>query len=85
MMEAAENPLRHGGMKLVVSRRSTDPMICRSRRMSRLEIRPSGRTPGGIFHLHEKGAGWSSTPSIPTRPGKFFNFSWDPYPKFFGE
>ena len=51
--------------------------------MPRLEIRPSGRTPGGIFHLPERGAGWSSTPSIPTRPRKFFNFSWDPLSQIF--
>ena len=49
------------GMKLVANRRSTDPMIYRARRMSRLEIRSSGRTPGGIFHLYERGAGWSRT------------------------
>ena len=71
------------GMKLVANRRSTDPMIYRARRMPRLEIRPSGRTPWGIFHLHERGAGWSSTPSIPTRPRKFFNFSWDPLSRIF--
>ena len=46
---------------LVTSRRSTDPMIYRARRMPRLKIRPSGRTPGGIFHLHEGGPGWSRT------------------------
>jgi hypothetical protein len=33
------------------------PMIYRARRMSRLEIRSSGRTLGGIFHLHERGGG----------------------------
>ena len=49
------------GMKLVTSPRSTDPMIYRARRMPRLEIRPSGRTPGGIFHLHEGGPEWSRT------------------------
>src|SRR5262245_41818347 len=37
------------------------PMIYRAYRMPRLEIRPSGTTPGGIFHLHERGAGWSRT------------------------
>src|SRR5262249_16195442 len=43
------------GMKLITSRPTQE------RRMPRLEIRPSGRTPGGIFHLHERGAGWSGT------------------------
>jgi hypothetical protein len=62
MMEAAENPLRHGGMKLVAYRRSTDqPMIYRARRMPRLENPPLGKDPRGIFHLHERGAGWSRT------------------------
>jgi hypothetical protein len=43
-------------MKLVANRRSTDPMIYRARRMPRLEIRPSGRTPGG-FSSARKGGG----------------------------
>src|SRR5262245_43462302 len=46
-------------------------MIYRARRMSRLEIRSSGRTPGGIFHLHERVAGWSRTGS-----------AHKPFPKF---
>src|SRR5262245_24207843 len=29
--------------------------------MPRLGNPLSGRTPGGIFHLHERGAGWSRT------------------------
>jgi hypothetical protein len=32
-------------------------MIYRAYRMPRLEIRPSGTTPGGVFHLHERGGG----------------------------
>ena len=82
-MIGSGTPLRHEGMKLVANRRSTDPMIYRARRMPRLEIRPSRRTRRGISHLHERGAGWSSTPSIPTRPRKFFNFSWDPLSQIF--
>src|SRR5215813_6823786 len=49
--------VRHEGMKLVVSRRSTDPMIYRARRMPRLEIRPSGRTRRGYFSSARKGGG----------------------------
>src|SRR5262249_3314070 len=58
------------GMKLITSRRSTDPMIYRARRMPRLETRPSGRTPGGIFHLHERAAGWSRTSMCARTPKK---------------
>jgi hypothetical protein len=55
-------------------------MIYRAYRMPRLEIRPSGTTPGGIFHLHERGAGWSRTgpahvpfpKSSIGRPAQFF-------------
>src|SRR6516165_4531176 len=71
------------GMKLVTSRRSTDPMIYRARRMPRLEIRPSGRTPGGIFHLHERGAGWSRTACAHTNHSR--NFRLEDPPQFFGQ
>src|SRR5215468_7193502 len=51
--------------------------------MPRLEIRPSGRTRGGIFHLHERGAGWSRnrtrTQTIPQ------NFRLEDPPQFFGQ
>src|SRR5262249_24149638 len=43
------------GMKLVTSRRSTDPMIYRARLMPRLEISPSGRTPGVSFFCTKGG------------------------------
>jgi hypothetical protein len=49
------------GMKLVANRRSTDPKRFIARRMPRLEIRPSGRTPRVLFHLQRDGGGWSST------------------------
>src|SRR5262249_50713428 len=39
----------------------TDPMIYRARRCRAWKSAPRGRTPGGIFHLHERGAGWSRT------------------------
>ena len=43
------------GMKLVTSRRSTDPRIYRARRMPRLEIRPSREGPAGVFLICTKG------------------------------
>src|SRR6516164_2302301 len=82
-MIGSGTPLRHMGMKLVANRRSTDPMIYRARRMPRLEIRPSGRTPGGIFHLHERGAGWSRTACAHTNHSR--NFRLEDPPQFFGQ
>ena len=55
-MIGSGRPVRHGDMKLV-NRRSTDSMIYRTRRMPRLEIRPSGRTPRVLFHLQRDGGG----------------------------
>src|SRR6516162_3717949 len=69
-------------MKLVTSRRSTEPMIYRARRMPRLEIRPSGKTPG-CFSSARKGGGVEQnrtrTQTIPE------NFRLEDPPQFFGQ
>jgi hypothetical protein len=58
-------------------------MIYRAYRMPRLEIRPSGTTPGGIFHLQERGGGVEQdrtrTQTIPEISG------WRTRPNFFGQ
>src|SRR5262245_1493216 len=58
------------------------PTIYRAYRMPRLEIRPSGTTPGGIFHLHERGAG-GAEPDPHTNHSRDFRLE-DP-PQFFGQ
>jgi len=74
------------GMKLVTSRRSTDPRIYRARRMPRLEICLSGRTPGGVFRTACDGGRWRAQPHPhATDPGNFLIFPLTLYPKFFGE
>jgi len=70
------------GMKLVTSRRSTDPMIYRARLMPRLEIRPSGRTPGVSF-ICTKGGRVEQDQDPHTNHSR--NFRLEDPPQFFGQ
>jgi hypothetical protein len=71
------------GMKLVTSRRSTDPMTYRARRMPRLEIRPSGRTLWGYFSSARKGGRGGAGPDPYTNHSR--NFRLEDPPQFFGQ
>src|SRR5215831_11736830 len=71
------------GMKLVANRRSTEPMIYRARRMPRLEIRPSGRTPRGVFFICTKGGGGGAEPDPHTNHSR--NFRLEDPPQFFSQ
>jgi hypothetical protein len=58
-------------------------MIYRAYRMPRLEIRPSGTTPGGIFHPHERGRGGAGEPDLHTCRSR--NFRLEDPSQFFGQ
>jgi hypothetical protein len=67
---------------LVANRGSTVPMIYRARRMPRLEIRPSGRTPG-VFFICTKGGRGGAGPDPHTNHSR--NFRLEDPPQFFGQ
>jgi hypothetical protein len=52
--------------------------------MPRVETRPSGRTPGGIFHLQERGGGVEQDLDLHTNHSRNFRLE-DPPQFFFGQ
>ena len=60
-MIGSGGPLRHRGHETGSQPPIDRPMIYRARRMPRLENPLLGKDPRGIFHLHERGAGWTRT------------------------
>src|SRR5262249_25785517 len=70
-------------MKLVVSRRSTDPMIYRARRMPRLENPPLGKDPPGYLSSARRGGRGGAGPDPHTNHPP--NFRLEDPPQFFGQ